>query len=197
LEKWQLYWDDSEKNMVLARFLVEITSPNFLGLAAYHAEQAIEMAMKACIFRFGFEEYLRIKRISETETRSIVEFERKETEGRDPTMHHYPLREMIIPALEFVEDEVKKLKPVGSEDEKYPEMRRAIDDMMAPVKVLKDFVNYVNSRPKDDEDPQPKEEIWKYSLGIATFDDKLTERLRKLQDATDLGIIDGFFCLLS
>jgi hypothetical protein len=138
LEKWELFWDDSKKNMLLARFLVEITSPNFLGLAAYHAQQALEMAMKACIFRFDFEDYLRIKRKSETETQSMVEFERGDFGGRnEPTMHHNPLREMIIPALEFVEDEIKKLKPIGSEDEKYPEMRMARTMIFSILRIKK------------------------------------------------------------
>lgn len=147
--------------------------------------------MKACIFKFGFEDYMRIKRTSET--KEMLEFERKDAQGRDPTMHHYPLKELILPALEFVEDEVKKLKLNEDLGEENLQMRKAIHEMMEPVKVLKDFVLFVDARPKNEEEPEPREEIWKYSLGLPTSDKKLLERLNELKRALDEGIMNRFF----
>lgn len=120
------------------------------------------MAMKACIIKFGFEDYLRIKRVSDD--KSVLEFSRKDSQGHDPTMHHFPLKELLIPPLEFVEAEVKKLDLIAE-----LEMRTAVSEMMELVLVLKDFVSYVNSKRSTEPDLDPKEEIWKFSLGIATF----------------------------
>lgn len=69
-EKWSLYLAKAEQNTDAANLLFD---KGMYDLAAYHAQQALELSIKAFVYKFGFEDYLRLKRTTELELDFVVE----------------------------------------------------------------------------------------------------------------------------
>jgi HEPN domain-containing protein len=172
-EKWSLYLAKAEQNTDAANLLF---NKAMHGLAAYHAQQALELSVKACVYRFGFEEYLKLKRVTELEFAL--------GQGRhDPLYEHNPSVVLLRAGYRFCHEEVERLKA-----------RQKIDPSLIPVfeEVLDATRQIRNLMDKMDEKKQVKLEIWKCSLGLGTKDEETERLIAGIKRASESRIVERF-----
>jgi|GEM_PF-4969145 len=174
VEKWQLHLAKSEQNIEAANLLFD---KGIYSLAAYHAQQALELSIKACVFRFGFEEYLRLKRITELGLDFVLE------QGRDPLHHHNPSGVILRASYKFCHDEVERLKS-----------KQDIDSNLIPMfeEILDATGQILNLMREMDKNKQVKLEVWKGSLGGIIKHEETNRLIAAIKKSSESRVVERF-----
>lgn len=143
MELWAQNFKKSEENLISSRLLFD---EGFIGLSAFHAQQCVELAVKAVALKHGFERYLRKK----------PKFKHS----------HIPARGLTSEIYDFV---IESLEQVDRKqfDEK---MSDAITESLSNVRAIKNFFKEIEEK----KDGEKFEKVWMYSLGIETSDEIIT-----------------------
>lgn len=178
------FWQNAEKNMEVAILLIKQTNKNYVGLSLYHAQQALEMAVKACMFKFELEKYLRIKETSDS--KSEIVFTRDRLRKNDPLHTHFPISELIYSSFGFIESQARKIPKTNNSD-----FSQSLADILDAAKTVREFVDYVDppkgSNVNTAESLRMKKELWKLSLQMDIDDQKIKNIILKLKQAGRLG----------
>lgn len=178
------FWQNAGKNMEVATLLIRQTDKNYVGLSLYHAQQALEMAVKACMFKFDLEKYLRIKESSDN--KSEIVFTRDRSRKGDPLHTHFPISELIYSSFGFIESQARKVAKSG-----YSDFDQALSEMIDAAKTVREFIDYVDppkgSNVDSTESLRRKRELWKLSLKMEIDDQKIKDIIAKLKRAGELG----------
>jgi hypothetical protein len=184
MERWEQFWQNAEKNMEVAHLLRNQLDKNYVGLSLYHAQQALEMAVKACLFKFDLERYLRLKESSDS--KSEIVFVRDRSRVGDPLHTHFPISELIYTSFGFIQSQAKKVAKTGNSD-----FDQSLNDIIDAAKTVRDFVDYVDppkgSKVDSKEALRRKKELWKLSLQLDIEDQKIKDFISKLRAAGQPG----------
>lgn len=173
MERWRLYLTKAEQNIDAANLLFD---RGMHGLAAYHAQQSLEMSIKACVYRFGFDEYLKLKRITE------LDFVRGQ-EKHDPLYTHNPSAVLLRASYKFCNDEIERLKA-----------KKGIEPSLLPVfeEILDATRQIRNLMDRMDEKKQVKLEVWRRSLGLETKDEETDRLISGIKKASENRVVERF-----
>lgn len=152
LEQWELYLKDAEENSKAAK---ELFDKGSLGLAAYHAQQTVELTVKAYGLNFGFIESPDVSNQSKT---------------------HLPSKILLSETFERIIESFNKLSLRTTDTITKDQLIKGISHL----ENTKDLLKKLDSR----KNGELKEAVWRYSLNQDTDNERVKKYQDSIEEIT-------------
>lgn len=146
MDLWEYSIKKSEDNLNIAKMLIQTTEKRWISISAFHAQQSVELAIKALALKHGFERYFKKKPYFKTS--------------------HIPARGLTSEIYDYVINSLKNIDrtPFGNE------MNDSIDEALLKVEKIKKFFDEIEEK----KNGEKFESVWLYSMGINSSDTIIT-----------------------
>jgi hypothetical protein len=182
MEEWELYRRDYES---MSKAIKPLLKKGLYGLAAFQAQQSLEVLIKACICKYGFEKYLQTRLRDGDETfYAIFEFDKN---IRSSLVSHLPSGAILRLTFDFIELQIRK---IGNQNNIDTSLRPVLEEMRFTISTLVNLLKYVDS--KGDGIHDPRLELWKVSLKLETPDKQIRNNLDTILEAGRKNLVDNF-----
>lgn len=164
METWELFIKKAQEHITLASsFFYPVGLYSF---AAFHAHQSLELSIKACAYKFGFELYLKNLKKKKKSLRT-----------------HQPAKVMMKEVYHYL---IERSNAINRRELPY-EIDQGITDF------IKAGDHFVKTMEYIEQDETARIDVWKHSLGIPIKNPKLEKLINSLETYSGEQYLQNFF----